>query len=208
MSGDRAFVGPIPELYDRYLGPMLFEPFALDLAGRFAGFEGALLETAAGTGRVTRALAQLAGPGATITATDLNEPMLARAAQIVLAPNIRWRQADAQALPFDDESFDAVVCQFGVMFFPDKAAGFREARRVLKPRGQFVFNVWDSLAANTITRVVVAAVASLFPDDPPRFLERTPILIMSSLESRKVWSGSPSSRYLVASVIGRSQSPG
>src|SRR5579863_6701345 len=174
MSGDRAFGGSIPELYDRYLGPMLFDPYAHDLARRFAGFEGALLETAAGTGRVTRALAAAVGPGATITATDLSEPMLVQAADVVRAPNIRWGQADAQALPFGDESFDAVVCQFGVMFFPDKAAGFSEARRVLRPRGRFVFNVWDSLAANDVTRTVVEAVASLFPEDPPRFFERTP----------------------------------
>ena len=173
-DADRAFVGSIPELYDRYMGPMLFEPFALDLASRFEGFDGALLETAAGTGRVTRALAGVVGPRATITATDLNEPMLARAAEIVRAPNITWRQADAQALPFDQDTFDAVVCQFGVMFFPDKVAGFAEAWRVLKPGGRFVFNVWDSLEANDISRIVQEAVAAQFPADPPSFFARTP----------------------------------
>ncbi|MDB5422846.1 MAG: SAM-dependent methyltransferase [Phenylobacterium sp.] len=171
---DRAFTGSIPEIYDRYMGPMLFEPYALDLARRFTGFAGALLETAAGTGRVTRALAQALSPRAAITATDLNAPMLARAAQVVRAPNVTWREADAQALPFGDASFDAVVCQFGVMFFPDKAAGFSEARRVLKPGGRFVFSVWDSLEANDISRAVHEAVASLFPDNPPSFYARTP----------------------------------
>jgi ubiquinone/menaquinone biosynthesis C-methylase UbiE len=174
IDGDRAFVGSIPELYDRYLGPMLFEPYALDLASRFKGFEGALLETAAGTGRVTSALAQVVGPRATITATDLNPPMLARAADLVRAPNIEWRQADAQALSFDDDSFEAVVCQFGVMFFPDKAAGFSEARRVLKPTGRFVFSVWDDLEANDMSKIVHETVASLFPNDPPLFIARVP----------------------------------
>jgi ubiquinone/menaquinone biosynthesis C-methylase UbiE len=173
-EADRAFSGSIPELYDRHLGPMLFEPYALDLARRFEGFQGAVLETAAGTGRVTRALAAAIDPRATLTATDLNEPMLARAAEAVHAPNITWRQADAQALPFGDDTFDAMVCQFGVMFFPDKAAAFSEARRVLKPGGRFVFNVWDSLQANDVSRVAHETVAALFPDDPPEFMTRTP----------------------------------
>ncbi|HYE43587.1 MAG TPA: methyltransferase domain-containing protein [Caulobacteraceae bacterium] len=173
-AGDSAFVGSIPELYDRHLGPMLFEPYARELARRFEGFEGDLLETAAGTGRVTRALAHAACPRARIVATDLNEPMLARAAEVVRAPNVSWRQADAQALPFADASFDAVVCQFGVMFFPDKAAGFAEARRVLRPGGRFVFNVWDDLEANDVSDVAQATVARLFPDDPPSFFARAP----------------------------------
>lgn len=170
---DAAFVGSIPDIYERYLGPMLFEPYARDMARRFEGFEGALLETAAGTGRVTKALAA-AAPRARILATDLNQPMLDTAARLVLAPNVEWRQADAQALPFAGASFDAVVCQFGVMFFPDKAAGFAEARRVLAPGGRYVFNVWDDLAANDISRIVHEAMAEIFPKDPPAFLERTP----------------------------------
>ncbi|WGU40139.1 class I SAM-dependent methyltransferase [Phenylobacterium sp. NIBR 498073] len=170
---DAAFVGSIPDLYERYLGPMLFEPYARDLARRFEGFEGDLLETAAGTGRVTRALAK-AAPRARILATDLNQPMLDTAAGLTAAANVEWRQADAQALPFEGASFDAVVCQFGVMFFPDKAAGFSQARRVLRPGGRFVFNVWDDIAANEISQIVGEAVAGLFPKDPPRFLERTP----------------------------------
>lgn len=170
---DRAFVGSIPEVYDRCLGPMLFEPYALEMAGRFKGFTGALLETAAGTGRVTRHLASVA-PAAKITATDLNEPMLAKAGALMAAANVEWRQADAQALPFEDRSFDAVVCQFGVMFYPDKPAGFREAHRVLKPGGRYVFNVWDDLAANEISQAVHEALAKAFPDDPPAFLSRTP----------------------------------
>ncbi|HWA60367.1 MAG TPA: class I SAM-dependent methyltransferase [Caulobacteraceae bacterium] len=170
---DSVFTGSIPDLYDRYLGPILFEPFALDMAARFAGFGGAILETAAGTGRLTRALAA-AAPQAALAATDLNQPMLDRAAALVTAPGVRWRQADAQALPFEDRSFDAVVCQFGVMFLPDKLAGFSEARRVLRPGGRFVFSVWGDLAENELSVALQEALARLFPDDIPQFLPRSP----------------------------------
>jgi len=173
MASDAAFTGSIPELYDACLGPMLFEPFARELAGRFAGFEGDLLETAAGTGRVTRALAQ-AAPGARITATDLNLAMLEKARQVVPAANVAWREADAQALPFADAAFDAVVCQFGVMFYPDRAAGYAEARRVLRPGGRYVFSVWDALETNDLSLIAQERLAARFPDDPPNFLRRTP----------------------------------
>ncbi|CAN5216822.1 class I SAM-dependent methyltransferase [soil metagenome] len=173
-QADSAFVGSIPELYDLCLGPMLFEPYALDLGRRFEGFKGALLETAAGTGRATRALARAVTSSATITATDLSAPMLARAAQVVTAPNVVWREADALALPFADASFDAVACQFGVMFFPDKIAGFTEARRVLKPGGRLVFSVWDRIEDNDVPLLVRDTVTAQFPDDPPGFFARGP----------------------------------
>lgn len=169
----REFVGAIPEVYERRLGPGLFEPYAQDLAARFAGFDGELLEMAAGTGRATRALAE-AAPAAAITATDLNEPMLAKAAERVHAGNVRFQQADAQALPFPDQRFEAVVCQFGVMFFPDKNRVFAEAHRVLRPHGRLVFNVWDTLERNEISLVVLEALAGLFPDMPPIFLAMAP----------------------------------
>lgn len=170
---DTSFTGSIPDLYDRYLGPILFEPFALDTAERFRGFAGSILETAAGTGRVTRALAA-AAPAAAITATDLNPPMLDRAQTLVAAPNVRWRQADAQDLPFEDRSFDAMVCQFGVMFLPDKPRAFAEARRVLRPGGRFVFSVWADLEANEISAALQDILDHLFPDDGPQFLPRAP----------------------------------
>lgn len=173
MANDTEFIGAIPELYDRCLGPMLFEPFAQDLAARFAGFDGDLLETAAGTGRVTRALAA-AAPASRIIATDLNGPMLAQAAALGSPATVAWRPADAQALPFGDASFDAVVCQFGVMFYPDKAAGYGEALRVLRGGGRYVFSVWDRLADNDISLVTHETLAGLFPGDPPGFLPRTP----------------------------------
>lgn len=171
---DRAFVGSVPEVYDRFMGPMLFEPQARHLAQRYAGFGGVLLETAAGTGRLTQALAEVVAPSARITATDLNEPMLARAAAVVGDKRITWQQTDALALPFAAASFDEIVCQFGVMFFPDKGAGFAEARRVLRPEGAFRFNVWDDLEANDFCRVMTATLERDFPQDPPGFLKRGP----------------------------------
>jgi SAM-dependent methyltransferase len=140
---DRSFAGSMPEFYDRILVPVMFEPFALDLAERLRGMtSGHVLEIAAGTGVVTRALARLLPSEAAITATDLNPAMLERAKSHPGLERVQWQEADALALPFGDQQFDCVVCQFGVMFFPDKRAGFREARRVLRPGGRFLFNVW------------------------------------------------------------------
>jgi ubiquinone/menaquinone biosynthesis C-methylase UbiE len=174
MNSDTAFAGSIPALYDRCLGPLLFEPYAADLAERVRALAPqAILETAAGTGIVTRALAE-AAPDARIVATDLNADMLALAGQKVPEGRVRCQVADAQALPFEDASFDVVVCQFGAMFFPDRIGAYREARRVLRPGGTLLMNVWDSLERNEISDRLARAVAALFPDDPPSFLQRVP----------------------------------
>jgi len=172
---DTVFSGSIPSLYDRYLGPLIFETYAQDLADRVSALNAErVLETAAGTGIVTRALDRSLSPGVSIVATDLNQPMLDHAAERISSSRVSWRKVDAQALPFPDGAFDAVVCQFGVMFFPDKQKAYREARRVLKPGGHFIFNVWDKLEYNEFADLVTAAVADMFATDPPRFLARTP----------------------------------
>ena len=168
---DAAFVGSIPEHYDRYLGPLFFHECADDMAARLDVHPGVrVLETACGTGIVTERLAaRLTGQGHLI-ATDLNEPMLAYAtARLRGMSGVEWRLADATRLPFDDRSFDAVVCQFGMMFFPDKAAGAREALRVLKPGGHLLLSVWDRLADNPVARITHETVAAFFPSDPPQF---------------------------------------
>jgi ubiquinone/menaquinone biosynthesis C-methylase UbiE len=175
QSTDAKFTGSIPELYDRYLVPLLFEPYAEDLARRLSDLRrGTLLEVAAGTGVVTHALRKALPSDVRIVATDLNEGMLKVAASRVSAPTVSFQQADAQKLPFADGSADAIVCQFGMMFVPDKNAAQREAARVLVPGGKFVFNVWDRLANNEVSQVVTRAVEGLYPQDPPRFFERTP----------------------------------
>ncbi len=175
METDRIFSGAIPALYDRHLGPFLFAPYAADLADRVARLAPMrVLETAAGTGIVTRALLGALRPGATLLATDLNQPMLDHAAAQAPAGRVEWRQADATALPFAASSFDLVVCQFGVMFFPDKLAGYREARRVLRRGGCFIFSVWDRIEANEVAQIVIDSVGTLFADDPPQFLRRGP----------------------------------
>jgi ubiquinone/menaquinone biosynthesis C-methylase UbiE len=174
-KGDTAFSGSIASIYDDYLGPLIFEPYAQDLANRLSALRAErVLETAAGTGIVTRALLRVLSGGARVVATDLNPPMLDRAAERIASSRVSWQKADAQALPFPDGAFDAVVCQFGVMFFPDKQKAFREARRVLRPGGRFIFNVWDGIEHNEFADLVNAAVADMFGDDPPRFLARTP----------------------------------
>ncbi len=171
---DRVFAGSIPALYERYLVPMIFAPYAADLARRVAERRPRrVLEIAAGTGVVTRALAE-ALPDAGIVATDLNPAMLEQARAIGTARPVEWRQADAMGLPFDDHAFDAVACQFGAMFFPDKARAFAEVRRVLEPGGRFLFNVWDRVEANDFADAIGHALERVFPDDPPRFMARTP----------------------------------
>ena len=176
LDADKVFAGSVPENYDRYMVPLIFEPYAVDLARRAASFSPrAVLETAAGTGAVTRTLAPQLPADARYVITDLNQPMLDYAASRQPPDSrIEWRQADAMSLPFDDASFDIVICQFGAMFFPDRPAAYREVKRVLKPTGRFLFNVWDRIEENVFAHDVTNALAQIFPDDPPRFLARTP----------------------------------
>jgi SAM-dependent methyltransferase len=174
-QGDKIFAGSIPQIYETHLVPLIFEPYAKDLANRIASRPLArVLEIAAGTGAVTRELSAVLPQSVSIVATDLNPGMLTQAAALEIRRPIEWRQADAMKLPFEDAEFDAVVCQFGVMFFPEKPKSFREARRVLKPGGVFLFNVWDRIQENEFADTVTQSLQSLFPHDPPRFLERTP----------------------------------
>lgn len=172
---DQGFIGSLPKVYQTYLVPLIFEPYASDLANRLAARPvGRVLEIAAGTGAVTRALASVLPESVSIVASDLNQPMLDQAMALGTARPVEWRQADAMKLPFDDEAFDAVICQFGVMFFPDKAKAFAEARRVLRSGGALMFNVWDRIDENDFAETVTAALAAQFPADPPRFLARIP----------------------------------
>jgi ubiquinone/menaquinone biosynthesis C-methylase UbiE len=173
---DKVFSGSISKVYETYLVPLIFEPYATDTVKRLddSRSPSAILEIAAGTGVVTRALASALSEHTAIIATDLNQAMLDQASMVGTCRPVEWRQADAMQLPFADEAFDAVVCQFGVMFFPEKAKAFAEARRVLRPGGIFIFNVWDRIEENEFADTVTTALASVFPKDPPRFLARTP----------------------------------
>jgi SAM-dependent methyltransferase len=183
-----SFDGEIPRNYDRYLGPILFAPYADDLAGRMLGGRGDVLELACGTGILTSRLLDQLSPTARLVATDLSPAMLVYAEeQVGQSGRVRWQQADATALPFPDAAFDAVACQFGVMFFPDKLAAMREVRRVLRPGGSFLFNVWSSLEDAELSRVVDQALRERFPDDPPGFLNvphsyHQPEVILATLE--------------------------
>ena len=173
---DKVFTGSIPKLYETHLVPLIFEPYAANLAHRLASRRSLtrVLEIAAGTGVVTRNLAFVLPESVSIVATDLNQPMLDLASAIGTKRPVEWRQADAMQLPFRDATFDAVVCQFGVMFFPVKAKAFSEARRVLRSGGVFIFNVWDRIEENEFADAVTTALEPLFPKDPPRFLARIP----------------------------------
>lgn len=172
---DKIFAGSIPQVYEEYLVPLIFEPYARDLVRRLTTRRlSSILEIAAGTGVVTRHLAAAFPETVSITATDLNRPMLEMAARIGTVRDVEWHPADAVQLPFDDARFDAVVCQFGVMFFPDRIRAFAEVHRVLRAGGIFIFNVWDRIEENEFAATVTTALATMFPDDPPRFMIRTP----------------------------------
>ena len=174
-ESDSVFSGEVAELYEALLVPLIFEPYAADVARRLSGLDSAaILEVAAGTGVVTRALASALSATVALTATDLNQAMIDRAISVGTARPVRWEQADVLSLPYERASFDVVVCQFGVMFFPAKAEAFAEVDRVLRPGGQLLFNVWDRIEDNEFAEVVTQAVSSLFPADPPLFLRRTP----------------------------------
>ena len=167
------FSGSIPAAYDRYLGPILFQPYAEDLAARLqVAKEGSVLELACGTGILTRVLRSQLPSTVKLTATDLNEPMFRKAAaKFGEDEAVQWLQADACSLPFDDQMFDAVVCQFGIMFVPEKALAAREAHRVLKPGGSFLFNVWDAMEHNMLGQIAHQTIAGYFDKDPPTFYE-------------------------------------
>jgi len=174
MGTDTIFAGSIPAIYDQYMVPLLFRPYAKILAERAQVIHSKrILETAAGTGILTEALHETL-PKSEIVATDLNLPMLKRAAQRLDAPNVRFEFADALALPFDDAAFDLVACQFGVMFFPDKVKGHGEAARVLRTGGSYLIAIWNSIDRNLATRVAGRAVADLFPEHAAAFYERIP----------------------------------
>jgi len=166
------FTGSIPSAYDRYLGPLFFEPYADDLVARLGSLPAAaVLELAAGTGILSARLHRSLSSPAALTVTDLNQPMLDFARAKLPDPGITWRQADAQELPFPDAAFDLVACQFGIMFVPDKARAFQEARRVLQPGGRLAFSVWLSRSDNPVGRIAHETIRRFFSSDPPTFYE-------------------------------------
>ncbi|HZV79179.1 MAG TPA: methyltransferase domain-containing protein [Candidatus Binatus sp.] len=168
-----AFTGSIPDNYDRFLVPLIFEPYAADIVARLRRKpQMRVLELACGTGIVTRKLAQALGPDDRLTASDLNQAMIDIAREkLHRDERISWQAIDATELPFDDGRFDAIVCQFGCMFFPDRARALREAHRVLSPGGQLVFNVWDRITLCPVFAAADHEIRASFPEDPPHFYD-------------------------------------
>lgn len=184
-SLDHNFSDSIAAFYQRYLVPLIFEPYAIDLAQRVARFAPLrVLEIAAGTGVVTRRLAEVLPPDCAIIATDLNQPMLDFAASQPIAREVQWRQADAMDLPFDNGSFDLVICQFAAMFFPDRAHAYAEARRVLRDSGTFIFSVWDRIEENEFAHVITETLARFFPTIRRAFWRARRTAITMSRRSR------------------------
>lgn len=185
-----AFTGSIPQTYHNFLGPLIFDAYARDMASRLmvlAKPNARVLEIACGTGIVTQQLLAALPAKASLIASDLSEPMLALGrTKVTPDPRLTFQQADACALPFNDQSFDLIICQYGVMFFPDKVQAMKEARRVLAPGGTYIFNIWDSLEANPIAKVEHETISALFPKDPPQFLAKLPFGYSDRAEIERV----------------------
>ncbi|MDE9365432.1 methyltransferase domain-containing protein [Luteipulveratus sp. YIM 133132] len=202
------FTGSVPRLYDACYAPAVFVPFAPVTARAVADGEPThVLEVAAGTGRATVAIAA-ALPCSRIVATDISDDMLTYAAGHRCAPNITWRLADAQELPFPDASFDVVACQFGAMFFPDRPRAYTEARRVLRPGGRLVLTIWDAVEHHAYARLTTVVLRRLFPDDPPRFAEQVPHGYHDTAQIERDLRAGGFDRVQVAreTVVGRSRS--
>lgn len=165
------YVDEVVISYDRDLGPVLFDHYGLDSARRIAEQSPRnVLEIAAGTGIVTRHLRNLLSKDACLTAIDISDSMMDVArTKFLPGEQVMFQNADATALPFDDETFDAVVCQFGIMFF-DQHMAFREAYRMLKRKGRYLFRVWDSERYNPFASLSFEVLKQFFPSDTPRFL--------------------------------------
>ncbi len=174
MGDENTFVHSTPALYDRYMGPLLFEPYATLIAERSALFQPVrILEIAAGTGIVTSAVNRRL-PQAKIVATDVNAAVVEFAAERVRSERVIFERADAQDLPYPEESFDLVICQFGVMFFPDKVCANREVWRVLSSGGHYLLVTFDRLELNPVPKAAADAITALFPDDVRDYMERGP----------------------------------
>jgi ubiquinone/menaquinone biosynthesis C-methylase UbiE len=169
MASTTAFAGSIPKLYDEGMGPIIFQPYAEDLAARVDVNAKDVLEIAAGTGRLTKELCKRLGPNARLTVTDLNKDMLRIAREQIDDPRITWEVADAQQLEHPSSAYDVVVCQYGVMFYKDKVCGHREAFRVLRPGGAYLFSAWDSIDENPWSKIIHETMADLFPENQPGF---------------------------------------
>jgi len=201
------FTGSVPTNYDRLMVPLIFQPYADELAERASAFRPSrILETAAGTGVVTQALHD-ALPDAEIVATDLNQPMLEVARQRIVSGNVRFQQADALELPFADSSFDLVVCQFGAMFFPDRVRGHSEARRVLNDGGRYLLGIWDRIERNQVSNASQDSLVELFPGDPPLFLLEGPFSYSDPFAIERDLRAAGFSDVQIDTVERRSRSP-
>jgi SAM-dependent methyltransferase len=204
VSWTSALADSIPDLYDRHMGPALFEPYAIEVARRLPEVSD-VLEIACGTGRATRHLLARLAPTAHLLATDLNDAMLQRAAAQIRDPRVTWRVADAQALPSADASHDAVVCQFGLMFVPDKPRAVREMHRVLRPGGTALVIVWDAIARNPWSEVVYAEAVAAFQADPPTFM-MTPFSMPDPVAVGALFAGFASVRVDTVELMGEAVS--
>jgi len=204
------FSGSVPNTYHTFLGPLIFDAYAKDMTARLAGVlksNATVLELAAGTGIVTKQVLAALPAGAKLTVTDISEPMLSLAKSQISDPRLTFQPADACQLPFPDKSFDALFCQYGVMFFPDKVQAMKEARRVLAPGGTYIFNIWDSFEHNPIPHTVHQTLATLIPTNPIPFLAKMPFGYSDRAEIERVTRAGGFSNVAIETVEFPSSAP-
>ena len=166
-----SFSGMIPENYEAYLGPMLFEPYALYISAMIKKMQPqSLLEIACGTGRLTQYLPAVA-PGAAIVASDVSAAMIEYSKTKYPDLRVQWQVADGMNLPFENDRFDCVAEQYGIMFCKDKPLALRETYRVLQSGGVFIFSAWDKLQNNPVMHLCDLALPEFFPVDTPQFFK-------------------------------------
>ena len=204
------FSGSVPNTYHTFLGPMIFDAYAKDMTARLARVfkpQSGVLELAAGTGIVTKQVLASLPPTAKLTVTDISEPMLGVAKAALSDPRLTFQPADACQLPFPDRYFDTLLCQYGVMFFPDKVQAMKDARRVLAPGGTYIFNIWDSFEHNPIPRTVHETLASLIPANPIPFLAKMPFGYSDRAEIERVTRAGGFSNVAIETVEFPSSAP-
>ena len=175
------------EIYDDFFVPALFGAWAGPLCeAAEVGAGHAVLDVACGTGATTRDAARRVGPQGHVVGLDLNEGMLDVARS--RAPAIAWTQAPAEALPFADETFDRVLCQFGLMFFDDRSTALREMIRVLRPGGRLALSVWDDADTSPGYAAMIALIDNMFGSEAADAL-RAPFVLGDRQTLRGVLDG-------------------
>jgi SAM-dependent methyltransferase len=192
-------------IYEEYFVPALFQQWSPMLAAAAGTHPGQhVLDVGCGTGILARTLAPLVKPGGSVVGLDSNPGMLAVAGGV--APEIEWQLGAAESLPYPDRSFDAVFCQFGLMFFDDPPRALREMWRVLAPGGRLVTSVWDRLDRIPAYSILVALLQHRLGDRVADAL-RGPFSLGDTAALERLFTGAGISPVTIETRAGRARYP-